>query len=577
MITRKLFFLISLCLIVSSVQSQEIMLSDLWRFSTGDNKTWATPDFDDTQWAQISAAKTWEEQGYLDYDGFAWYRNSFVLSPAMRSQVRKYGGLIVRYDNADDVDEFYFNGKLVGTTGTMPPNYVSRYGQKRKYLVPLEHIQLSKPNHIAVRVYDGTGGGGLLTAKTTIRPLSVTDAVTHVYSIPAKDWVFMGDEPQRVLLNMQNTLKEKVRFNAVLVVKTDKYRSIDSIVLPVEIGAGKMMTTALPLNMDEPGFFRCWLYFEKDGVKGDVEQFNVGFEPEKINSPRDARPDFEEFWKQSLADLALVNPDFKMTLLPERSSATKNVYHVKMMSYMNVMIEGYYAVPKVAGKYPAIARYMGYGSDGFYPDPDSRPGFAEFILSVRGQGIQKPKSAYGKWDIWGLSSKETYYYRGAFLDLVRAIDFLVSRPEVDPTKIVAEGGSQGGAFTLAVCALDHRIRAAAPTIPFLSDYRDYFSIVPWPRVDFEEYLQLNPDSNWEKVYQVLSYFDIKNLAGWIQCPVLMAAGLQDEVCPPHTNFAGYNQIKSEKAYRIYHEWGHGTPPEWEVLKMNFYKEKLGLK
>jgi cephalosporin-C deacetylase-like acetyl esterase len=192
---------------------------------------------------------------------------------------------------------------------------------------------------------------------------------------------------------------------------------------------------------------------------------------------------------------------------------------------------------------------------------------------VRGQGIQKATNTYGDWIVWGLESKETYYYRGAFMDLVRAVDFLTSRPEVDKRKIVAEGGSQGGAFTLAACALDHRIKAGAPTIPFLSDYRDYFEIVGWPRSSFETYLAAHPNRTWDEVYDVLTYFDIKNLAGWIQCPIIMGAGLQDEVCPPHTNFAGYNLITSEKQYRIYHDHAHGTPNEWHEFRTKFFSEQ----
>jgi cephalosporin-C deacetylase-like acetyl esterase len=113
---------------------------------------------------------------------------------------------------------------------------------------------------------------------------------------------------------------------------------------------------------------------------------------------------------------------------------------------------------------------------------------------------------------------------------------------------------------MAACALDHRIAVAAPTIPFLSDYRDYFEIVQWPGSDIHEYMNNHPEAKWDDVFKVLSYFDIKNLAPWISCPVIMAAGLQDETCPPHTNFAGYNQITSEKEYRIYKDYGHNTPP-----------------
>jgi Acetyl esterase (deacetylase) len=77
-----------------------------------------------------------------------------------------------------------------------------------------------------------------------------------------------------------------------------------------------------------------------------------------------------------------------------------------------------------------------------------------------------------------------------------------------------------------------------------------------------------------QLYELLSYFDIKNLAGWIKCPVIMASGLQDEVCPPHTNFSGYNRINTEKEYHIYPTYGHDVPSVWWNIRMNFFKNHL---
>jgi cephalosporin-C deacetylase-like acetyl esterase len=414
---------------------------------------------------------------------------------------------------------------------------------------------------------------GLLSAQVTTRPAQALNAVEVRYTFPAKEWVFMEGEPQQADITLKNTSGSAVACNLVLTLKTDKRADVDSISVPVALSAGQELLTPVGFRLPEPGFYRCAVFVESNGAVGSVERFNIGYAPEKIASPRDAKPDFEEFWKETRAELNKVAPDYKLTLLPAYSTGAKNIYHVEMASYGNVKIEGYYAAPKAKGVYPAIVAYMGYGSEPYLPHTDGNPGYAEFVLSVRGQGIQKAGSTYGDWIVWGLESKETYYYRGAFMDLVRAVDFLASRPEVDKGKIVAEGGSQGGAFTLAACALDHRIRAGAPTIPFLSDYRDYFEIVGWPRSAFEAYLKEHPNRTWDEVYDLLSYFDIKNLAGWIRCPILMGAGLQDEVCPPHTNFAGYNLITSEKQYRIYRNAAHGTPPEWGEERTLFFNRQ----
>jgi phosphoserine phosphatase RsbU/P len=49
-------------------------LDGLWRFHTGDDPAWASPQFDDSQWPLLRSDKSWSEQGYKDYGGFAWYR-----------------------------------------------------------------------------------------------------------------------------------------------------------------------------------------------------------------------------------------------------------------------------------------------------------------------------------------------------------------------------------------------------------------------------------------------------------------------------------------------------------------------
>ena len=48
-------------------------------------------------------------------------------------------------------------------------------------------------------------------------------------------------------------------------------------------------------------------------------------------------------------------------------------------------------------------------------------------------------------------------------DSIRAIDYLVSRPEVDPDRIGVHGSSGGGSQTMCVAALDPRVKVAVPT------------------------------------------------------------------------------------------------------------------
>jgi cephalosporin-C deacetylase len=59
--------------------------------------------------------------------------------------------------------------------------------------------------------------------------------------------------------------------------------------------------------------------------------------------------------------------------------------------------------------------------------------------------------------------------------------------------------------------------------------------------------------------------------------MLMGAGLVDNVCPPHINFAAYNQVKTEKSYMVYPLSGHNLPQDFYFKKMAWIRAQFGLK
>jgi cephalosporin-C deacetylase-like acetyl esterase len=156
------------------------------------------------------------------------------------------------------------------------------------------------------------------------------------------------------------------------------------------------------------------------------------------------------------------------------------------------------------------------------------------------------------------------------------VDFLASRPEIDAARIGVEGGSQGGGLTFAAAALDPRIACCAPDIPWLGDWVGYLACAPWPAEHYPELQKGNPGLSYATINRVLSYTDTMNLADRIRCPVLMSVGLQDDVCPPRTAFATYNQVRSEKTYRVYPWSGHWVGEEHHAIKRKWMNEHLGV-
>ena len=380
------------------------------------------------------------------------------------------------------------------------------------------------------------------------------------------DWVFEDDaEFNMVLATSARGASGAITFR----ITTDKGVELRRFVRNYTVAAGESQPLQLVVEDLDAGFYVATIF--DDGI--ETKSFNFGVRPDDIVSPRDAKGDFWSFWERGLRELAEVDPEYKLTLSTELSGRLRNVYVVEMKSWGGETIRGYWAVPKAAGKYPVVVTYMGYASRVWAPSGNKGGDRAEFILSIRGQGLNTPYNTYGEWMCYGLDNKEHYYYRGAYLDTVRAIDFVASRPEVDTRCILIEGGSQGGALTLVAASLDRRVVGAAPYVPFLSDFRDYFEIVDWPASKYfaeAERLSISRDA----MYDVLTYFDIKNLAEHITCPVLMGFGLQDVICPPHTNFAGYNAITSPKQWIVFAEKGHniGFERRWLDAREAFFRK-----
>jgi hypothetical protein len=140
-----------------------VSLSGHWKFSIGDDSKWAYPSYDDSGWDQISVPGRWEDQGYNDYNGYAWYRKTFKVNGIPENTT-----IYLMMGRIDDADVVYLNGKEVGRNGTFPPNFVTAYDRIRKYVIPAGYLNEGRDNVISVKVYDTYADGGIVEGPTGI-------------------------------------------------------------------------------------------------------------------------------------------------------------------------------------------------------------------------------------------------------------------------------------------------------------------------------------------------------------------------------------------------------------------------
>ena len=100
---------------ISVIQPTSISLTGEWSFSldkenSGEQQGWNNPAFDDSSWVKVVVPHTWNVMPeYSDYEGFGWYRRTFVAP----SETQR-GNLRLRFDAVFYLARVWLNGQYLG-------------------------------------------------------------------------------------------------------------------------------------------------------------------------------------------------------------------------------------------------------------------------------------------------------------------------------------------------------------------------------------------------------------------------------------------------------------------------------
>ena len=108
------------------------------------------PDTDLSAWKKIKMG-VWEEQGFADYDGVAWYTIKFTMPEKMDSNAVE-----VAFDAVDESAWVWLNGIYLGAHDIGPEGWKEPFA-----LDCTREIRWGKENTLTVRVYDAAYAGGI--------------------------------------------------------------------------------------------------------------------------------------------------------------------------------------------------------------------------------------------------------------------------------------------------------------------------------------------------------------------------------------------------------------------------------
>lgn len=320
----------------------------------------------------------------------------------------------------------------------------------------------------------------------------------------------------------------------------------------------------------KPVFLRCRVTYRPPQGKPLTAVAGAGFSPLEIPLSLPVPDDFDQFWADQKRQLAELPLDAKLTPV-EQADPEIQCFDVELACLGGAPVSGYLGVPKGANpkSLPAVLWVHGAGvRSSSLGNALKGAGAGMLSMDINAHGIPngKPAEFYkqlasGELKTYrhdGRQSRDTVYFRGMFLRLARALDFLTQRPEWDGKVLAAIGHSQGGGQALVAGGIDDRVTLIATGVPAICDHtgRAAGRINGWPKL-----VPAGPDGKPDPAaLEASRYVDAVNFASRCRAEAIMSVGFIDATCPPSSCYAAYNQLKGPKQVINEPAMGHAAPP-----------------
>ncbi|MDD4817021.1 MAG: acetylxylan esterase [Victivallaceae bacterium] len=295
----------------------------------------------------------------------------------------------------------------------------------------------------------------------------------------------------------------------------------------------------------------------------------VGISPKKILPYVDEPADFDEFWKNAIAEAAAIPLDPQLENLPEHSTGQYTAYRVSFANVGNTRIYGFLTIPNGDGPYPIYCAVPGAGPNDLKPLDKHNERVITLVMNVfpfplppdRAEAERLIAGHYpesrGYWSLNSAKLEYFFFYR-AILGINRAFDYAAALPQADRKHMVYWGSSQGGAMGVALAALNRNLTAMVLNVP-----SDYSKIIERAHREGDDSLMSR-----------LPYFAGANFAKRITIPFMTSAGMVDVGCTPFSVAKFYNRITGEKRIRYVPTMGHSFDPEYERMTAEFIDRQL---
>jgi cephalosporin-C deacetylase len=306
-------------------------------------------------------------------------------------------------------------------------------------------------------------------------------------------------------------------------------------------------TVQLPIEPQKPGHFTGKICV----VGGDKPLYcqRLGFiyRPEEI-PPATPPADFDQFWADTMTELAKVPLDLTLEEHKEWETAAAKVYKAQYRSWGGKWAWAWLYVPKQTDKQvdgwlrlPPVSVWQP-------PPPNLAPpdGSLTIAVAIHGGDLKdypaQPEDNFN-YMMTGITSRETYALRYSYCCVARCCDILRARPECNGI-VHARGGSQGAGLLFVAAGLRPVTDCAGQAIALCR--------IDWTVLGFSQWgPTCPPGEDPQKIAQVVEYFDPANFAHRIHAPMRLALGLFDFCAPAEGIFTAINALPKDTKCEVF--------------------------
>jgi cephalosporin-C deacetylase len=235
---------------------------------------------------------------------------------------------------------------------------------------------------------------------------------------------------------------------------------------------------------------------------------------------------FDQYWQQTLDLLAGYAARPEIEVIPLRSTDFATLYGVHLTSLGPYRLFGYLSIPTGVGPFPAIYYPPKYQSVlEIIPQGTANLQRSRYITwSLAGRGQRNADVPYAAMFpgllTEGIAHAEAYRFRSIVADAIRGLEVLLTRTELDASRLVVVGND----LALITAALLQGVTHVVVTPALFYDTAALARRTQaYPLEELNDYLRAFPDKA-EAVHCTLAYYDLRHLAPRVTATTLLVAG-----------------------------------------------------